>query len=472
MLLYKSSSSYKFSFLHQASSQSTRSLLYTTFTGHSFTILHLSQHIIMALQSVSPSLCSPQTFTTPTIFGTEFLGITASPVSNYSADVLQEFNVNGGPVSVRGVNFCNVTITYTHPGQNDNINVETWLPMDAYNGRMQGVGGGGFIAGRFLVSYNTMAAAINQGYAAVTTDAGLSATPIDWGQVSPGNVNQYLLNNLMSVSLNEQAIIGKSVVKSFYSEGPKFSYWNGCSQGGRQGLMLAQRYPNAYDGIVASAPAINWNPLLSMFYWPQLVMNLAGQAPEPCELAAVTEAAIAACDAADGVVDGLISDIESCKFDPFSVVGTSFNCSGVTKQISQIAATVANATWAGPQSPSGKSLWFGLNRGSLLSGDQRTVAIASTDCSNNGTCVGVPATLATDWQSQFLNKNPKLDLRNMTQQEYTRLFLAGNDEYAHIATNNPDLSAFFARGGKLLGFHGLVRIPLYILVIFTRLIWL
>ncbi|KAH7317206.1 Tannase/feruloyl esterase [Rhexocercosporidium sp. MPI-PUGE-AT-0058] len=409
----------------------------------------------MALQSVSPSLCSPQTFTTPTIFSAEFLGVTASLVSNYSADVLQEFNVNGGPISVRNASFCNVTVTYTHPGRNDSINVEAWLPMDTYNGRLQAVGGGALSAGRFLVSYNQMAGAVGEGYATVSTDAGLFGTPADWAQVSPGNVNQYLLQNLMSVSLNEQAIIGKSVVQSFYGQPPQFSYFSGCSQGGRQALMLAQRYPDAYDGIAASAPAINWNPLLSSFYWPQLFMNLAGQAPEPCELTAITQAAIAACDADDGVVDGLISDVESCKFDPFSVVDTSFNCSGITKQISQIAAMVANATWAGPQSPDGTSLWFGVNRGSLLSGDSRTVALATTDCSANGTCVGVPADLGPNWLSFFLNKNPKLDLKNMTQQEYTRLFLAGNDEYAHIATNNPDLSAFFERGGKMIGFHGL-----------------
>jgi len=108
--------------------------------------------------------------------------------------------------------------------------------------------------------------------------------------------------------------------------------------------MLAQRYPDAYDGIAALAPAINWNQVLSSLYWAQLVMNLAGEYLEPCELNAITMAAILACDAHDGVVDGLISNIESCHFDLFFIVDTSFNCSGVPKQISHAAAIVANAT--------------------------------------------------------------------------------------------------------------------------------
>ena len=423
----------------------------------------------MASLSVSPSMCSPQTIAAPAIFGTEILHLSASLVSNYSVDVLQEFNFNSSPSTIKDASFCNITVTYTHPGQNDSISTEAWLPLDTYNGRLQAVGGGGFVAGRFIISYQQMAGAMGEGYATISTDAGLAGIPMDWAQVSPGNVNQYLLQNMIHVSLNEQAIIGKSLVQSFYGQAPEFSYFSGCSQGGRQGLMLAQRYPDAYDGIAASAPAINWNPLLSSIYWPQLVMNLAGKYPEPCELEAITAAAIAACDANDGVTDGLISDLKSCKFDPFSVVDTSFDCSGITKQISQTAAMVANATWAGPHSPDGTRLWYGLTPGSLLSGSPRTIAMATTDCSNNKTCVGVPADLSTNWISLFLEKDPNYDMLNMTQQDYANLVISGNDQYSHIATDNPNLSKFFARGGKIVGFHGMVRNAFYLIVYYSTI---
>jgi hypothetical protein len=238
---------------------------------------------------MSDSLCSAATFA-PVVFGANILNISANLVTGYNSTTLSNFNYNHPTIKVSNASFCNVTVTYTRPGENDTINVETWLPSkDTYNGRLQATGGGGWAAGRFSISYNTMTGAIGEGYATVTTDAGLGTAtdPTQRGLLSPGNPNLYLLQDVASVSLYDEAVIAKSLIQSYYGAPPAYSYWSGCSQGGRQGLMLAQRYPEVYDGIVASAPAINWAEFLPALFYSQLVMNLMSKHPYGCELDAL-----------------------------------------------------------------------------------------------------------------------------------------------------------------------------------------
>lgn len=321
---------------------------------------------------------------------------------------------------------------------------------------MQGIGGGSWHAGLFIGSFTGMSGAIGEGYAAVSTDGGeTSAQPADWALVSPGNVDLVALENFASVSLNDAAVIGKSIIHSFYGQSPKYSYWNGCSQGGRQGLMLAQRYPTAYDGIVASSPAINWPEVITAGYYPQLVMALLGEYPRPCELNAITARAISACDAVDGLADGLVSDPDSCQFDPFTLVGTTINCSdtGSVLNISKAAATAANASWTGARSTDGSFLWYGVEKGAALTGQ---TAWANTNCSNN-TCVGAPQSLATDWIRLFVEKNPVFNFTNLTREDFDNIFHTAVQEYTSIiGTDDSNLSEFRKAGGKMLTYHGLV----------------
>lgn len=244
-----------------------------------------------------------------------------------------------------------------------------------------------------------------------------------------------------------------------------YSYWNGCSQGGRQGLMLAQRYPTAYDGIGAGAPAINWNKLIDFVQWPQQVMNEMGEFPYGCELDAITAAAVSACDKLDGVVDGIISNIKECldSFDPFSVVGDTVTCAqtnGTQKLISQAAAVVANATWHGRVTADGMSIHHGIGPGSDLTGNSPksygSPGVAATSCTEKG-CTGSPSNLGTSWFRLFLAKNPAFDLTNLTRKEFDALAYTGVQQYASLMeTADADLREFRNAGGKMVTFHGLV----------------
>jgi hypothetical protein len=155
-----------------------------------------------------------------------------------------------------------------------------------------------------------MAPGVARGYAVASTDAGhtILGDPIavvaragNWALASPGNVDWTLLQDFASVALDDMTHLGSAVAATFYGKKPKYSYWNGCSTGGRQGLMQAQRYPRNYHGILAAAPAINWASFVPSELWGQLLMAQEKYWPPPCELLAITKAAIEACDELDGV---------------------------------------------------------------------------------------------------------------------------------------------------------------------------
>lgn len=153
----------------------------------------------------TPSPCVAATFPTPSLLGAEFLTLEASLVSNYNFDIPDGWRYSQPSINVVNATFCNVTVSYTHPGQDDNVFVETWLPVD-WNGRLQAIGGGGWVPGRFVLTYGGMAGAVADGYATVTTDAGLAGAfaPDPWALVSPGNANLYNYQNLGYVSLNDE----------------------------------------------------------------------------------------------------------------------------------------------------------------------------------------------------------------------------------------------------------------------------
>ncbi|KAK0638336.1 putative feruloyl esterase [Lasiodiplodia hormozganensis] len=396
--------------------------------------------------------CSSAAFSVSPFFGAEILSVEANLVQNYSTTVRRDYFFGHPTLTGTNLEFCNVTVAHTHPGRNDTLLTNIWLPATTWNGRLQAIGGGGMVAGMFPLSNMGMAGAVIEGYASVTINGGLpSEDAQDWALLSPGNANLYVLEDFASRGLADGTVIAKDVVRSFYGREAEYSYWSGCSQGGRQGMMLAQRYPTLFDGIHASAPAFNWNEFLVGDFWAQQVMNEFGAYPHPCELDALTTAAIDACDSLDGVVDGVISDIDGCKFDPYTMVGTSITCADTnqTLQITEAAAVAADAVWTGTN---GTAPWYMPGYQANMT---RFDGVGGTSCAN-GTCTGAPQALLTDWMSYFVMKDPDFDYSNMTREQYLDVYHAAIREYTSIiGTNDSNLTAFRNAGGKMITYHGL-----------------
>jgi pimeloyl-ACP methyl ester carboxylesterase len=395
--------------------------------------------------------CSTQSFSFPHLDGAEPLAISATEIFNYTSVSTRPGANNGSRYTI---NFCNITVTYTHPGWNDAIHVQVWLPLDSWNGRLQALGGGGYSAS-FGSLYMTQAVA--QGYVAIDTDAGHGAgtvaaqQPGDWVLTSPGNANLYLIQDYASRSLYDMTVIGKAVTKQYLGSLPRFSYFSGCSGGGRQALMLAQRYPHAYDGILSIAPAINMENFIPAAYWAQQIMKSLRAYPPPCEIEAFTRAAVEACDELDGVKDRIISEPKRCHFSPHSIVGQNFTCNGTeTRAFTSTGALVVEAAWNGPRNGAGNIGWFGLNKDASL-----TSMYVTSECSANGTCSAAPS-LLQGWIRYFIAKDPKFSATNMTDEEFFSLLQRSDREYHSIlGSADPDLSAFRQAGGRLISWHGL-----------------
>ncbi|KAK6369653.1 hypothetical protein LTS17_009559 [Exophiala oligosperma] len=403
----------------------------------------------LSATNITHAACISRSFLYPDLFGSKTLSLTAEAVTNYSLSIEQGGYPSHDARNVTNLSFCNVSLIYTHPGQHDSINVQVWLPLNGWNQRLQGAGGGGFLAG---LNVPSMAGALSDGFAVVSTDAGHKIEDAStWALLSPGNVDLYALQNYASVSLNDAAVIGKSIIKNFYGQGPIRSYWNGCSNGGRQGLVIAQRYPDAYDGILAAAPGIDWNTaLLGGMYFPLQVLK-GGHVPAPCEIYALSLAAVAACDADDGVVDDIISNPEQCRFDPFALVGQNVTCPGMTATISHAAAQGAAMAWDAVRTANGSLLMPGLNYGALLN-----VALNSTCDNQGGKCKMVPFPYSEEFIRCWMFKRPDFDWTTLTLTDFYRLWNISANTYSDmIASNNPDLSGFRAAGGKMITWHGL-----------------
>lgn len=166
-------------------------------------------------------------------------GLKADYVSNLTKSVSQYYYYNHGNVQAKSISFCNVTLSYQHIGENDSVKVGVYLPSDNWNGRMQGLGGNGYTAGLTSVTSMGMIGGVAEGYVTVTTNGGHTGSggfnddPSKWALKSDGSLDHDSIEDLATVSLNDAALFAKELVQSVYGTRLEYSYWTGCSQGGR-----------------------------------------------------------------------------------------------------------------------------------------------------------------------------------------------------------------------------------------------
>jgi hypothetical protein len=334
--------------------------------------------------------------------------------------------------------FCDVTLTQTDSAGNP-IHIDVWLPESSWNGRFEGVGGAVFECGPV---YSETAAAIQDGYASATTDCGVNPADLltgSWALNANGTPNTPLIDDFSYEGIHDMTVAGKAVTRLYYPSPLGYSYFNGCSTGGREGLMEAQMFPADYNGIVSGSPAINWTRFIPSELWPELVMLQSNDFLPSCKEAAFTNAAIAAC--ADG--SGVIENPAACHFNPFTLVGDVTPCGTITKT----DAAVMEKIWEGPI-VDGRHLWYGLEPGS-------SVLFLAATTTSNGTTGPQPFPIPVGWLQYWLTQNPSFNWETLTYQQFVRYFYQSVREFPVIATDNPDLSAFEHDGGKILIWHGL-----------------
>jgi hypothetical protein len=340
---------------------------------------------------------------------------------------------------------CRVTAIVTHPPATDRIKVFLAFPLKGWNGRFQGTGGGGFSGG----SPASLRQPLTVGYAAGSTDTGHEGGRGSFALDANGRLDWQAIKNNAYLGIHEMTVTGKALTQELYGKAPRYSYFTGCSTGGRQGLSEAQRFPADYDGILSGAPAINWPKLHVEQLWGHLMMLEAKNPVPMCKLEAAARAAVDACDTADGVKDAVIDDPLRCTYDPKALVGTSpSGCSAFT----DADATVIRRIWEGPKRRDGSFLWYGLPRGTPF----------SLSATGGTPLAGRPFEITLDWFRFFLTQNPQYDWQTLTHASYEQLFDQSVEQFnAVLGTDNPDLTAFRDRGGRLLLWHGVADPLIY-----------
>jgi feruloyl esterase len=396
--------------------------------------MHMSK--ITAAASLAAALTLPSLASAATCESLQSLALPNVTVTQVVAVGAGQFSPpgRGGAVPPAFANlpaFCRLAATLT-PTRDSDIRIEVWMPSQGWNGKFLGVGNGGW-AGN--ISYPAMAESLARGYAVASTDTGHTG---NGGDASFALGHPEKLIDFGYRAVHEMTATAKAVVRAFYDNAPRFSYWVGCSTGGKQGLTEAQRFPADYDGIVAGAPANNWTRLMTGLLWAGRATLSDPASRIPAEkFAVLNRAALNACDPQDGVADGVIENPRSCRFDPQVLMckdGDGVDC------LTNAQVEAAKKIYGPATNPrTGEALYPGLPPGSELGWVQAAGGPA-------------PFPIPDSHFKYVVFEDPKWDFRSFDfDRDFTRAERADNGVLTAV---NPDLGAFAKRGGKLLMFHG------------------
>lgn len=344
----------------------------------------------------------------------------------------------GGPVKLPA--HCRVFLRLA-PEAGSDIRTQVWLPLAGWDGRLSAGGNGGFAGS---IEEGALATAVRAGQVGMSTDTGHKGGAGDgaWGKDQPGKVRDYGWR-----AFHVSTVAAKAIAARVFGRAPDHAYLASCSNGGRQALMEAQRYPEDYDGLIAGAPALDWTGVAAALVWDIQALSRPGAHIGPEQASLLQAAVLNACDALDGEKDGVIADPRRCRFDP-AVLACGAAAQGGCFNPAQIEAL--RRIYAGPSTPAGRKLYPGYmaagaeaGLGQALGWNGWIFAPAGRD---SGQAAG-PKAMLEDLTSPPLGTIESFDFSRDPQRLDAAL---GGD----LNAKDPDLSRFFARGGKLILWHG------------------
>ncbi|HEY4355138.1 MAG TPA: tannase/feruloyl esterase family alpha/beta hydrolase [Acidobacteriaceae bacterium] len=333
--------------------------------------------------------------------------------------------------------FCRV-VASVKPVQNSDIKIEVWMPLSNWNGKFLGHGNGGFAG---YLQYGGLQQALMAGYATASTDTGHigGAADAEWAIGHPEKVIDFGYRGI-----HEMTVKAKLIVAAFYRKSPRYSYFSGCSNGGRAAMMEAERFPSDYSGILAGAPANNWTLAMAGFVANLQAMSPPGsQIPAP-KLELLHAAVLRKCDAQDGLKDGILTDPRTCRFDPAELLcktGTTDGC------LTAPQVEAVQKLYAGLKDAHGNVLYPGFVPGGELGAGGWVGWLDAPVLMNSGQFLFGPRYFA-----DVVYGNPKWDPYGF---QVDREVKASRDKVGDtIAATNTDLSPLAKAGGKLILYQG------------------